>query len=431
MPPLLSRVRSAAPRASAPDHEADTVQLTAQVLAAGKVAETDEQPTPPPVGWPIVAVAGGLVTAAATWVLWAGVAVLGWLAAEPGTLRSALVTGTDLWLLSNGVSARFGTIVITLVPWGATALIAYMVNRWAALTARHIREDQATGVLTVSLVLVASYLAPVFAVSIFFGEPWQAPAHWAAVVAVLLGAAAWGSARALNWPTSGRGAAWLRALPRAVLATQLVLLAAGAAVVVTALALHRDRVTALTAALEPGVLGGVALLLGQLAFAPNLCVWAGSYALGAGFGLGTGSVVAPAGSQLGLLPAIPILGALPAAGPGSAQLLWWLAAGVLAGAAGASLVVLGRPAVRFDESSLVGGLAGLLGGAAFAGLAWAASGDLGTLRLVDLGPRLLPLLIMAATTVGMAGLITGLLLGLIRRRRPVRSAIESGPDSIG
>lgn len=431
MPPLLSRVRAAAPRASAPDRDPDTVQLSAQVLAAGRVVEIDEQPTPPPVGWPVVAVAGGLVTAAATWILWAGVAVLGWLAAEPGTLRGALGTGTNLWLLSNGVSARFGTIVVTLIPWGGTALIAYMVNRWAALTTRHVREGQATGVPTISLVLVASYLVPVFGVSIFFGEPWQAPAHWAAVVAVLLGAAAWGSAGALDWSSSRPGPAWLRALPRAVLATQLVLLGAGAAVVVTALVLHRDRVSALTSALEPGILGGTVLLLGQLAFAPNLCVWAASYALGAGFGLGTGSVVAPAGSQLGLLPGIPILGALPAAGPGSAQLLWWLAAGVLAGVAGAGLVVLGRPRVRFDVSSLVGGLAGLLGGAAFAGLAWAASGDLGTSRLVDLGPRLLPLLVMAATTLGLSGLITGLLLGLVRRRRPVRGAIESGSDSIG
>jgi len=434
MPPLLSRVRSAAARASVPAHDADTVVLTTQVLAAGKVVETDEQPTPPPVGWPVVAVAGGLVTAAATWVLWAGVAVLGWLAAEPGTLRSALVTGTNLWLLTNGISARFGTLVITLIPWGATALVAYMINRWAALTARHVREGQSAGIPTVSLVVVASYLVPVFAVSIFFGEPWQAPEHWAAVVGVLLGAAAWGSARARGWSsvrTARPGPAWLRALPRAVLATQLVLLAAGAAVVVTALALDRDRVSALTAALEPGILGGTALLLGQLAFAPNLSVWAGSYALGAGFGLGTGSVVAPAGSQLGLLPGIPVLGALPEAGPGSANLLWWLAAGALAGVAGACLVVLGRPPVRFDESSLVGGLAGLLGGAVFAGLAWAASGDLGTLRLVNLGPRLLPLLIMAATTLGLAGLITGLLLGLVRRRPPACAAIESGSDSIG
>jgi hypothetical protein len=79
---------------------------------------------------------------------------------------------------------------------------------------------------------------------------------------------------------------------------------------------------------------------------------------------------------------------------------------------------------RFDTSSLIGGLAGLLGGAMFVGLAWAASGDLGTVRLAGLGPRLLPLLVMSLTTMGLAGLITGLVLGLIsgwrRRRRRAR-----------
>jgi hypothetical protein len=97
--------------------------------------------------------------------------------------------------------------------------------------------------------------------------------------------------------------------------------------------------------------------------------------------------------------------------------LWWLAAGVLAGAIAAWIVVRSRPAARFDETSLVGGLAGVLAGALFTGLAWAASGDLGILRLADLGPRLLPLLIMGVTTMGLAGMITGLLLGIGRRLR--------------
>ena len=70
-----------------------------------------------------------------------------------------------------------------------------------------------------------------------------------------------------------------------------------------------------------------------------------------------------------------------------------------------------------DETSLVGGLAGVLAGALFTGLAWAASGDLGILRLADLGPRLLPLLVMGVTTMGLAGMITGLLLGIGRRLR--------------
>jgi hypothetical protein len=73
-----------------------------------------------------------------------------------------------------------------------------------------------------------------------------------------------------------------------------------------------------------------------------------------------------------------------------------------------------RPAARYDEASLVGGLAGLLGGLVFAGLGWATSGDLGSLRLAGLGPRMLPLVIMAVTTMGLSGMIAGLTLGLVR-----------------
>jgi hypothetical protein len=68
-----------------------------------------------------------------------------------------------------------------------------------------------------------------------------------------------------------------------------------------------------------------------------------------------------------------------------------------------------------DQASLAGGACGVLAGAVFAGLAWVASGDLGTLRLADIGPRLFPLLVMAGTTMGLSGLITGLVLGLTAR----------------
>ena len=93
---------------------------------------------------------------------------------------------------------------------------------------------------------------------------------------------------------------------------------------------------------------------------------------------------------------------------------WWLAGGVLAGAVAALVVVLGRRAARFDETALVGGLAGVLSGAVFTGLAWLSSGDLGVARLADLGPRLLPLLVLAVTTLGLAGMASGLILGLVR-----------------
>jgi hypothetical protein len=129
------------------------------------------------------------------------------------------------------------------------------------------------------------------------------------------------------------------------------MLVAGAAVLVTGLITHLNRVAALHEALQPGVAGGIALLLLQLGFAPNALVWSASYALGSGFSLGAGSVVAPAATELGILPGIPLLGALPSPGPGDLVELWWLAAGAAAGAI-ACWVLLAWPAVRFDVASL-------------------------------------------------------------------------------
>ena len=152
-------------------------------------------------------------------------------------------------------------------------------------------------------------------------------------------------------------------------------------------------------------------MLIQLAFVPNAVIWSAAYALGSGFALGAGSVIAPAATQLGMVPGIPLLGALPSPGPGDLMQLWWLAAGAIA----CWVMLCFGQVPRFDKASLTGGVCGLIAGAVFAGLAWAASGDLGTLRLADLGPRLFPLLVMACTTMGLSGLITGLALGLAAR----------------
>jgi Family of unknown function (DUF6350) len=391
-------------------------------LQATDARRPDAEPPPDPqpalpVGWILLAIAGGLAAAAASWILSAGLTVVGWLAADPGTLGEALDIGTRIWLLGNGVSARIGDIPVTLVPWGATALSAFMLSMFAAAATRRMRDDEAVGPGLIGAATTGAYLVPVLMVAVFMGEPWQQPGHWAAVVAVLTGSAYLGGSRALGGGLTDALPGWLRSVPRAVVGAQLVMLAAGAAVLLTGLLRHLDRVQALFEALGPGVAGGIALLMIQLAFVPNAFVWSASYALGGGFSLGTGSVVAPAGTELGILPGIPMLGALPVSGPGSVAQLWWLGAGVLAGAVAAWIVVRSRPAARFDETSLVGGLAGVLSGLLFTGLAWAASGDLGTLRLADLGPRLLPLLIMGVTTMGLAGMITGLLLGIGRRLR--------------
>jgi hypothetical protein len=401
-----------------------------RTIAGLSLQATDAGPKPsapavdtaggPPFGWPAAAIAGGLVSALVGWVLCAGLAVLGWLAADPGTLGDALGVGTRFWLLANGVSVSLGGLVVTLVPWGATAVAAYMMAWSAGFAARRIRPQQLAGPFTVAGVLLATYLVPVLGVGAWQGQPWRDPLHWAAVIGVLGLAAVWGAARALGRRLTDGWPDWTRALPRAVLGAQLVLLVFGAALVLISLVRHLDRVTALHAALNPGVAGGIALLMAQLVVVPNVLVWAAAYALGSGFAVGTASVVAPAATELGILPGVPLLGALPGAGPGSPLLLLWLVAGALAGGLAAALVVRSRPGLRFDASSLVGGLTAILAALVFVALGWAAGGDLGVTRLTGLGPRLLPLLVMAGTTMGLAGLLTGLVLGLVRLRgRPV------------
>jgi hypothetical protein len=390
------------------------VTLHATSARNRKAQRSPGQLVPPPISWPVMAIVGGAVTALASWILCAGVTVLGWLAAEPGTLGDALRIGTLFWLLSNGVGVRVGDIPITLVPWGATIVIAFMISRFAAASARKVRAGQRTGAWMISVVTVVSYLLSVLVVAMLWGEPWHAPGRWAAVIAAFLLAASWGSSRAMRLGEV-ESPGWTQTIIRAALAAQLVMLIAGAAVLVTSLWMHLKQVEALHQTLQPGVAGGIALVLLQLAFAPNAIVWSASYALGSGFSVGAGSVIAPAATQLGMVPGIPLLGALPAPGPGEPTQLWWLAAGAVAGAVACCVLFGSRPVPRFDMASLAGGACGLLAGAVLVGLAWAAGGDLGTLRLADVGPRLFPLLIMAGTTMGLSGLITGLALGLAAR----------------
>ena len=59
-----------------------------------------------------------------------------------------------------------------------------------------------------------------------------------------------------------------------------------------------DRVVDLNTALRAGSAGTALLVVIQAAVLPNALVWSGSYALGAGFSMGSGSVVAPAATSL-------------------------------------------------------------------------------------------------------------------------------------
>jgi hypothetical protein len=393
------------------------------VVGAGA---SDELPI---VAWLALAAGAGLLSALCGWVLVTGLVVAGWLAAEPGTLGQALTVGTELWLLANGGGATIGAVSVTLIPWGVTLLVAWLISSTAGYAARHGSPESPTVTPMVCIVTTRGYLVPLLAVGLLVGGPMAALRAGTVMLVVVAAAAAWGCCRTReSWPMD-TWPAWSRAVPRAVLAALLLMFAGGAAVLATGLALNLERMTTLLTALDAGVIGNIALLVGQLAYAPNAIVWAASYAIGPGFTLGNGSIVSPAATELGALPAIPLLTAVPDVGPGGVSHLWWLALGVAAGAVAATLVVLARPTARFDETTLVGGLSGVLSGVAFTGVAWLTSGDLGTDLLAGLGPELVPVLVMSTSTMGLSGAICGLVLGLWRRRPRVAKTEQDPPGA--
>ena len=103
---------------------------------------------------------------------------------------------------------------------------------------------------------------------------------------------------------------WQRALRVALIVLALLL---GISMLVTAISMvwHFSTIVDLTRVVEPGVFGGLALLLGQFLYLPNLSLASLSYLAGSGITIGNGTLLSPWIHRIEELPAIPILGALP------------------------------------------------------------------------------------------------------------------------
>lgn len=77
------------------------------------------------------------------------------------------------------------------------------------------------------------------------------------------------------------------------------------------LALHFSVLNNLITVLQPGIFGGVLLLILVIATIPNMAISALAYLLGPGFAIGSGTLVNPAVHRIGEIPAFPLLAAIP------------------------------------------------------------------------------------------------------------------------
>jgi len=368
----------------------------------------------------VAAAGGGLGSAAAGWLLCAALCLVGWVTDTSLPLSAPLRLSASLFALVNGGVAHVAGLPVSIIPLGMTVVVVTLGVGIVRLTLRH-GFAAAPGATTrrvaeVAGVVAAAYLvAGLIAAAASQTDVTVRGAVGGAVVGGLIGWIA--TAPLFGWRLLPSRAVpgWVLALPRA-LGAGLGLLLAGASVVLTAaLISSHDRIAALQAGLQGGAVGGAVLTIAQLMWIVNLVIWCAAWLTGGGIALGVDTVISPVAVHLGMLPSVPVFGAVPPNGAPPSAMVSWFIVPVLAGAVAAWVTVRAQATAdrlrgetpRPDIGALVGGATGLVLGAATTLLAALSRGDLGLVRMVGLGPRLGPTAMLATTLMGLAGMVAG------------------------
>ena len=330
--------------------------------------------------------------------------------------QTAVRTATAAWLVGAGgtiettaVGIAGGdetAVVISLVPLGL-GLLTVLCLAWTSRRQgiRDLPTAAVTAATVVATHLALSFLAPVS------GGRLRLTAGSLLIAALGLLLSRPGVLRRRRWPALVRDGAELatRAL--------VPLAALGAVLVVVAAVLGRDEVADLHGAIAQDPMSHVGLALAQLAFLPDLVVWAVAFAAGPGFTVGTGTSFAFTEVVSAPLPAVPVLGGLPR--PGDHALAWLVVPIVLIGVAVGAWTTRRRPRERRRDVLAPAG-AGALGVALVVLVAaLASSGSIGPGRMAEVGVN--PLLTAAAVALEVgAGMVVAMLLVHHRTRATVR-----------
>ena len=233
----------------------------------------------------------------------------------------------DIWLIGHGVDVTFTLDPRTAASLGipgaeAPVLITIAALGFALLTillgvraGTRIAETghRALGVLTTLAVFgTLSFLVTLSAL-----DPAARPSLWQGtllptlvfVLGILLGVLR-AERDSGDEPRSTRLRRWIADADARVRAMVFAALRAGTAAVAITMIVSSAVVTVLIVgrfaelirlyeSLHTEFVGGIALTAGQLAFVPNLVIWAASWFVGPGFAIGAGSHVSPLGTALG------------------------------------------------------------------------------------------------------------------------------------
>jgi hypothetical protein len=356
-----------------------------------------EKPTRPRrAGAVVVGAVDGALAIALPFAVLVALALLAWAGlGRPSAWTPSIGAAADGWLIGHGVDVRFAVrgapFTVTAAAWGPaliTALLAVRTGRRAAATA----APTAAWVAQLVAVAVASAVLGALGTSVV-----AAPSLWQAVLlpVALTGLASLGGLRSAR--PGGR------ALPpgvRAGLIAALLLVAVGAVALTIVLFSRFTDVVALDESLDAGPLGGLVLTCLQVLAMPAFVVWVVAWIVGAGVALGTGSMTGPFAGQVGPLPALPVLGAVPAdPSPWAAAVL---VLPVLIGIAAAVLVRRGGAATRPVPLGLT---TGIVAGVVLGVLAAASAGSAGPGRFASVGPDALVVTLLTVVLVGVPAML--------------------------
>ncbi len=358
----------------------------------------------------VAGAATGAAAAAIGWLLVSGCALVAWFTVMALPVGSVLRFSTQFWLAAHGTGAAIGDRTITLIPLGLTAAQILVARSLASWVLRHhagpvgVDGEGRARMLRTAATFVAGYTLVVALAALASGSSARLPQAVLGGVLVAAIGMLWALARLGSLaPVTLPG--WLRRLPRAILAGLLGLAAVAAVALIVGVVLGLERIDRIDAAVGFDPVGAGLWLVVMLAYLPNLLAWAASFVLGAGFAVGVGSIVSPGLTQAGLLPAIPVLGAIPPNGPGSALAHAWLVAGVLGGVLAGLLQVRGERERALLPRLARAAAAGLGAAVVLLVVAVLSGGALGPGRLSFLGPRLLDLTWLATVPLVLAAVV--------------------------
>lgn len=347
----------------------------------------------------------------------------------------------DAYLAQTGIDATMSVFALSVPPLAFAAFTVLFAARSGARAAR--AGAWATGVATGAVVFaaLAALVALTGRAELAVTQLWQAILFPAAFYAVGLIAGAvreaWsegddGPIDAVRLRLDRSPGAWPEAPGLAMRGAAVALtglIGAGALLLAVAIIVRAPQVVALSQAANLDAVGAIVMAEGQLLYLPTLVIWSLAFIAGPGVTLGAGAALAPGGTQLGVLPGIPILGAFPeVTSPWLLTLaLVPVAAGAFAGwAVRSRLTPRGTPADAESTGLLVALTAAIALCAALgaAGLSALAAGSLGPGRLAEVGPDPAAVAFAVGIEVGLGAAI---LLLSPRRARTVPAGRLSDP----